>query len=62
MPTEQKLEEDFKIMKRIQYLQTTVDWNKLTEKQKITMDEELKALSHRYYVENADIRRYWKTR
>jgi len=61
MITEERLEEDAKMLKRIQYLQTTVDWAKLTEGQKIAVEEELRVLSHRYYVENADVRHYWKT-
>lgn len=60
MITDERLEEDGRTLKRIQYLQTTVDWSKLTEEQKVAVEEELRVLNHRYYVENTVVREYWK--
>ena len=48
------------MLKRMQYLQTTVNWSKLTEEWKVAVEEELRVLNRRYYVENVDVRKCWK--
>lgn len=62
MTFEERLEEDADILKRMQYLEGSVDYSKITKQQAENIAIELTDLRQRYYVDNADIRLYWKQR
>lgn len=54
MPNDTQLENDRKVGDRLFYLQTKPN-------KSIAEEKELKELHYKYYVENDDIRMYWKT-